>query len=320
MKKFRIVLLVCVFCLLTSALHARQVTDMLGRTVTVPDTITRVASPYRIATEMIFTLGEEQTLVGVSVLPGRVMETFYPQIKEVGIADRHANVEEILRLKPEVVFSTPLPIQAELEKAGIPVVCLCVEDPESMIRGLKLIGEVLGKQDRAREFGAYYAEKFSYIRTCTRDITPKKKVYVVGSRMLTTVGADFYQHHIIEAAGGINVAGELRGGWVNVNREHLVAWNPDVILTLPYSAQRPADIFADDGLSTVRAVKDRAVHPFPLYIDSWDLPTPESIMGIMWLANLLYPEQVHFDMEREAREFYTRFYGRYPYPVQVGGH
>src|SRR5690606_28402311 len=103
-----------------------------------------------------------------------------------------------------------------------------------------------------------------------------------------------------------------------VSREHLLSWNPDVILTLPYhSASLPGEILTDRGLSTVKAVSGKSVYTFPSYIDSWDLPSPESILGIMWLAGILYPEEIDFDMEKEAREFYIRLYGSYPEPISL---
>lgn len=97
-----------------------------------------------------------------------------------------------------------------------------------------------------------------------------------------------------------------------------MAWDPDVILTLPYYGQSlPKDILKDRGLAMVKAVSGRQVYTFPSYIDSWDLPSPESILGIMWLANILYPGEIEFDMEKEAKGFYTRFYGSYPRPVAL---
>jgi len=297
--------------------QARVVVDMAGRSVEVPQRIERIVSPYRIATEMILTLGCQERLVGISTLPGHIMEKFYPEFKEMGRADRHASIEEILRLRPQVVFTSPIPQVKDLEQAGVKVFCILVEDPDSMIEGLKLIAEVLDQKERAADVADYYRQKLAYIREATAAVQTRKKVYVVGARTLTTVGGDFYQHHIVEMAGGINVARDLRGGWVSVSREHLVAWDPDVIVTIPYTTTLPDDILGDRGLGVLKAVRNNQIYSFPLYIDSWDLPTPESILGIMWLAGVLYPDQVHFDMQQEAREFYTRFYGKYPEPVHT---
>ena len=36
------------------------------------------------------------------------------------------------------------------------------------------------------------------------------------------------------------------------------------------------------------------------------------ILGMKWLATLFYPDLFHYDMRKEAREFYTKFYRRMP--------
>ncbi len=312
----------CIFAALffiSTQLDARVVTDMTGRKVTVPEKITRIASPYRIATEMLLALGVAEKIIGVSTMPTRATQVFYPELAHAGIADRHSSVEEILKMNPDVVFNSPGPLVERLEDAGIAVFCIVVENPDTMLEGLFTIAEVLDKKDKAVDIANYYKQKLAYISAQTSQISPKKKAYIIGPSTLTTIGGDFYQHHIIELAGGINVSRDLRGGWVPVSREHLVAWDPDIMVTIPYyRAVKRTDILEDKGLSTVKAIKNGQVYEFPSYIDAWDLPSPESILGIMWLANTLYPDKVNFDMKAQAREFYMRFYGQYPVEIDLG--
>ncbi|MBN2297383.1 MAG: ABC transporter substrate-binding protein [Deltaproteobacteria bacterium] len=300
------------------AANAGEVVDMTGRTIHVPDKIDRIVSPYRIATKMILALGMEDKLVGISTRPSPVAALLFPNLEKAGIADRHSSVEEILSMSPDIVFTSPGPLVENLEKTGIAVFCIIVENPDTMIRGLGLIAEVLGRTERAEAISTFYQEKMDYIKAQTAGIKEKKRVYIVGARLLTTVGGDFYQDHIIRLAGGINVSHDLKGGWASVNREHLAAWNPQVMVTIPYySPGLPEEILSDKGLGLIDAVQNRQIFTFPSYIDSWDLPSPESILGIMWLANTLYPEQISFDMNAEARGFYTRFYGTYPIEIAL---
>ncbi len=320
-NRITLVLSVLVLIVLQTAnLHARDVIDMTGRRVSVPEDITRIASPYRVATEMLLVLGAAGKIVGVSTMPTRVTRIFYPGLAQAGIADRHSSLEEILSLQPDVVFTSPGPVVEGLEKAGIAVFCLEVETPDAMLAGLSMIADVLGQQEHAGKIAAYYRDKLAYIAAKTSGISPKKKVYLIGARTLTTIGGDFYQDHIITYAGGINVSHELKGGWVGVSREHLVSWDPDVMVMVPYfQGVSSTEILNDKALSTLTALRNRQIHTFPSYIDAWDLPSPESILGIMWLANTLYPDQLRFDMSEEARHFYITFYGTYPQEISLGG-
>lgn len=306
--------------LLAPAASGREAVDMTGRLVRAPERLERIVSPYRVATAILLILGEHERVVSISTEASPVAQRIFPRLKEAGIADRHSSVEEILRMKPDLVFTSPGNQVADLEAAGIPVFCVVVEDPESLIRGIEAMAALLGHEERAREVGAYYRGKIDFIARQTACIKQKKKVYLAGPNMLTAVAGDFYQDRVIHLAGGINVSREGRGGWVSVSREHLLSWNPEVILTLPYHNPLLKDEFlADPSLRSIPAVSQQRVYTFPSYLDSWDMPMPESILGIMWLSTLLYPDQVDFDMEKEAREFYLRFYGSYPEPITLPG-
>jgi iron complex transport system substrate-binding protein len=310
---FVLFFLICC-CLVCPDLKAREVKDMIGRSVHVPDRIERIASPYRVSTDMVFALGQQEKLVAVSTRnPNKVFKRMCPDYRSLKLANRDSSVEEFLRLRPDVVFMRPGSLVNKLEQLGISVFCLQVERPQTMIDGLVMISKVLGTVDQAKRIASYFQEKLAYITQKTQDIHPKKSVSLVGYKSLfATCGGDFYQDVLISLAGGRNVAHDLSGGWVSVSREHLLGWDPDVFVFTPYSHVHAQELFSDPTLTRLRAVKQRQVFTFPAYLDAWDLPTPESILGIMWLAKQLYPEQIDWDMEKEARSFYTQFYGQYP--------
>jgi iron complex transport system substrate-binding protein len=320
MKKICLALPAVLACalILAQPMHGREVIDMTGRVVRVPETVSRIVSPYRVATGILLILGEQDRLVGISTTASPMAQRIFPRLSEADTANRHSSIEEILKMKPDLVFTSPGQQVNDLETAGIPVFCIVVEDPDSLIAGIGLVADLLGRRKRAEEISSYYRSKIDFIKRRTSGVKQKKTVYLAGAHMLSAVGGDFYQDRVIGLAGGINVSRAGRGGWISVSREHLLSWNPDVILTLPYhSASLPGEILTDRGLSTVKAVSGKSVYTFPSYIDSWDLPSPESILGIMWLAGILYPEEIDFDMEKEAREFYIRLYGSYPEPISL---
>ncbi len=298
-------------------LQAKVIEDMVGRRVHIPEEIQRIASPYRVSTDMIFALGQQDKLIAVSTRnPNKVFKRLCPGYKQLRLANRDSSVEEFLRLRPDLVFMRPGSLVNKLEELGIPVCCLQVESPKNMIDGLIMISKALGVQDRARRISDYYQEKLKYIKTKTQDIQPKKSVYLVGYKSLfATCGGDFYQDDLISLAGGKNVAHDLQGGWVSVSREHLLEWDPDVFLFTNYSHVRKAQLLSDPALSSLKAVENKNVYAFPKYLDSWDLPTPESVLGIMWLAKRLYPNQIDWDMDKEAKYFYSHFYGQYPFKL-----
>jgi iron complex transport system substrate-binding protein len=139
----------------------------------------------------------------------------------------------------------------------------------------------------------------------------RTRVYLAGAHgILSSCGSDFYQHFLIEQAGGVNVAAELQGGWQNVSPEQLVAWDPDVIIADPYCKESMEDILKmDPGLEVLQAVKNDELYSFP-EIGQWSFPIPQSAMGILWLSKTIYPEQFEdIDFEEEVNSYYKDFFG-----------
>ena len=100
----------------------RQVTDDLGRTVTIPVKVTRVVSLAPSLTENIFAVGAGDRLVGVTTFCN------YPELAKAiaKVGDTmNPNIETIVALKPDIVFvSTASQIEAfmkTLEQNGIAV-------------------------------------------------------------------------------------------------------------------------------------------------------------------------------------------------------
>jgi iron complex transport system substrate-binding protein len=140
----------------------------------------------------------------------------------------------------------------------------------------------------------------------------RKTIYLAGARgVLSTSSGTFFQHHMMEAAGGLDVASELKGGWNEISVEQLMNWNPDVIASVKYCPDgKPEEIYANDKLSNLNAIKEKQVYQMPSNIGPWDMPEPKSILGIMWMSKALYPEAFEsIDLEKEANYFHEKFYG-----------
>jgi len=299
--------------------NLRTIEDMAGNKVQIPYKVRRVVTAmYPLATQLVFLTGGQDKLVGISDFDiNSTTKRIYPQIEEIYRPVRYGNsditVEEIIKMNPDVLFlSKRNPQNANLRKLGIPTVFLAMENPEQLMKGIKLVGEVMQKQERAKLVIDYCRQKLDYIRNKTSMIKNKKKIYYAGPNMLSTAGGDFYQNFIIEYAGGINVAHDNKSGWSNISVEQLIAWNPDFIFIGNYGTARIGSFMEDKRLKVISAVQSKDVYMSPSYIGPWDVPNPESILGIMWLANRLYPKEISFDMAQEMKKFYTICYGYTP--------
>ncbi len=329
-----LLLLLCVlfiFCLFTgcaqtqtgeTSADTRTVTDQAGRKVEIPAEVNRIVTTWRPCTYLVFAVGGQEKLVGVD--NGSTATPFtvgvYPEIENVAkVGDKKSgiNVEEVVAAKPDVVCvwaeASNDGIIEQLETQGIPTLVIIPESAEEMKEAAALLGEVLGLTEQADKVIGYYDDTIAMIKDRLKDVpeSERKRVYLAGAHgILSSCGSDFYQHYLIEQAGGVNVAAELKGGWQNVSPEQLVAWDPDVIIADPYCKESMDDALKmDPGLKALKAVKNDQLYSFPK-IGQWSFPIPQSAMGILWLSKTLYPEQFEdIDLEKEVNSYYEEFFG-----------
>jgi iron complex transport system substrate-binding protein len=113
---------------------------------------------------------------------------------------------------------------------------------------------------------------------------------------------------MIEFAGGISVSSELSGYWQEVNLEQIALWDPDVIIVPPYGGASVKAIVESQEWQILDAVQKGQVYRMPKLVVPWDTPAPDSVLGIVWLAQLLNPRTIDLDCSAEANYFYNTFY------------
>ena len=101
-----------------------------------------------------------------------------------------------------------------------------------------------------------------------------------------------------------------KGTGNEVDMEQILLWNPDVILFAPNSIY---DTAADDAAwQQLTAIQTGHYYEVPLGPYNW-LGFPPSVqryLGMLWLSDLLYPEQANYDLFSEVSRYYQLFYHR----------
>jgi iron complex transport system substrate-binding protein len=201
-----------------------------------------------------------------------------------------------------------------IENTGIPVITVLTGKAtlEKLPLEFEMMGEVLGKEDEASELVSYWNEKLNMIQERVSLIPEdqKKTVYYMLGHTIHTNGGNWWGQEFITAAGGINVAENetLR----DINLEELCNWNPDVIIISSNEGSYIPieDVKNNPQLVSLKAVEDNELYECPIGTFWWDRPSPETPLGIMWLAKTLYPDKFEdVSIENETRSFYNEFYG-----------
>lgn len=293
------------------------VADQTGQLVTIPANPQRVVSVYPMATLITYSLGGQDKLVGIdSNSPNNeILQQIDPGITDITQVGMpwEVNIETVVSLNPDVVLGASGDVRTALENAGIPVVGIDLESPTKLLQGINLIGDCIDRESQADELVLYYSQKTGMITERTSEIPEGERITVLipnKTGKASCTGGDSYQHYLIEGAGGINVAEEVTGRWPAASVEQIMLWDPQVIIVPPYCADTVDDILYDTTWQSIDAVANGRVYAMPEYTVAWDTPVADSILGELWIAKQLYPDLFSdIDIDTEANDFYTRFYG-----------
>ncbi|NTW54309.1 MAG: ABC transporter substrate-binding protein [Chlorobaculum sp.] len=302
----------------------REVVDMAGRHMTVPLVIHRAYST-RPGSVTLYAVAPD-LMVNRSLWMTDGSEKFMnPAYLKLPFSDGSA--EEIVRLHPDVIISYFTINEQSIDQAnrlsqktGIPVFMVDMgmkRYPEAF----KAMGDLLGKQEQTAKMTAYI-EKWLlpvFAKAAQIPASQRKRVYYAeGNRGLNTDPSGSFHSQIIDLVGAINVAkvNLLSGkGMSVVSMEQVLQWSPDVVIVwtgMGPSVTTYRNITADPLWQRVPAVREGRIHQIPYLPFGWfdRPPGTNRILGTLWLAQLLYPEVYHIDLEAATREYFTVFFHR----------
>ncbi len=293
------------------------VTDQAGREVTIEEEPQRLISAYYITTSLLMALDLEDRMVGIENDPEKraIYGLSTPDLltlPTVGTA-KELDLEAVTSLEPDLLV---LPMKLKntvetLETLGFDVLLVDPEDQERLVDMIKLVALAANKEEQAQKLLAYISEQQAFLATAL-DGVDQPSVYLAGnSSMLKTAGNAMYQANMIQLAGGVNVANEIGDTyWAEIDYEQLLTWNPDYIILAAEATYTVEDVLADPNLADCTAVQNADVYKLPNKAEAWDSPVPGSILGALWLANILHEDNVS-DAECAARmdAYYEMFYG-----------
>ncbi|MDL2234503.1 ABC transporter substrate-binding protein [Ruminococcaceae bacterium OttesenSCG-928-L11] len=292
-------------------------TDQAGREVRLESPAETIVSGYYISTSACIALGLEDKLAGIEAKAESrpIYKLAAPQmlsLPNVGTA-KEFNLEGCLALDPDlVILPKRLADSANtLSDMGVPVLLVNPESRQGLMEMIALIGRAAGAEQEADRLLQYYEDKLAETAALVAQAADKPRVYMGGnSSYLTTAPGGMYQSGLMEAAGGVNAAGQLEGdSWTEVSYEQILALNPDVIVLPSEAGYSKEDVLADPQLAAVTAVANGAVYQMPTAFEAWDSPTTSCILGIRWLLNVLHEDLYsHQMLEEDVTAFYRDFY------------
>lgn len=313
-----------------------------GRRAVVDGARRRVGVPARV--ERIYAAGPPASILVFAVAPGKLIgwTSAWREAERPFIARKYAdlptlgrltgrgntaNVEVVLQARPDVVvdYGSVSPALASLadrvqQQTGIPYLLLD-GDFDRMPDAIRMVGAIAAEEARAEALARYAEDTVSDINRRVAKVPPGRRprvYYGRGPQGLTTGLAGSISAEFIEQLGAVSVAAELgRGGLVQVSIEQVLRWNPDIVVTIDpnfFELARRHPLWRE--LPAIRAGRFHLAPSLPFgWIDF--PPSVNRLIGLRWLARILYPDAFPEDLRPIVRDFYTRCFHQAPSEAQL---
>lgn len=313
------------------------VVDHLDNAVEVPYEVNRivVCDIYPLPSALTVFFDSAEKIVGMpapsmTAAANGLLGQLYPQIldAQTGFIDGSTiNMEELLKLQPDVVFySASQPQEGEqLRNAGIPALAVSVNKwqynaIETLNNWIDLLSQVFPENDKTQVVREYSDKMYDLVqqRVSTLEEADRQRVFFLfqytDTNMLTS-GKQFFGQWWADAIGAVNVAQELeKDNSVAVNMEQVYAWNPSLIFVTNFTKFGPEDLYNNTvgtyDWSAVDAVKNHQVYKMPLGMYRSYTPGVDTPVTLLWLAKSAYPQLFNdIDLIAETKAYYQEVFG-----------
>lgn len=332
MKSKSLTAAICLFLALpmvsSGVAGAKEIVDMSGRTVSVPDTIKKVYAPSPYGTYIMYVF--DPGLLAGLIFPLKEEDKKYlhrrvqglPVIGSLFGQGQTANIEVLLKAKPDLLLmwsdrKSPNSPRSEetLKKLNIPYVYAVAESLSDYPDVFLFLGRLLKREEHAKKLSDYSRKVLAGVDAAVKRVPEAKRpkvYYAEGPDGLKTECDDSIHVELLKRAGDTDVHRchtSSHKGMEHISLEQVMLYDPDVILV--QERLFFDKVFTDPAWKRIRAVRQGRVYLIPRTPFNWFDRPPSfmRILGLQWLMSRLYPKEYPVDMVKEARNFYRLFLG-----------
>ena len=320
--------------------NLREIKDMSGRNVSIPDTINRVIALGPGALRYLVYMNQQNKIIAIE---GNEKRRFVPYLQahpeleklpQIGTGNIYET--ELLSIqKPDVLICTYMNQGKgeELQKkTGIPVILLNYGDfnqnVEVAFDALKFLGKLFYNENRADSLITYIKKNISDLESRTKNFpeNQKESVYIGGVAYKGSHGlnstepmyAPFRFVNAINVASGQGEATSSRKAWLEnaiIDKEKIINWNPQkIFLDISGFEVLKNDLSESSPFfSTLDAIKNSELY-FVLPHNWYTINFENVLCNSYYIGKVLYPENFSYvEIEKKADEIYFNFLGKSVY-------
>jgi len=261
--------------------------DDLGRLVAINGTPQRIISLAPSNTEILYALGLEERVVGVTDWCNYPLEALDKE--KVGNYDT-PDMEKIVALNPDLIlvaYGTTMDVINSLVGLGLTVFGIKTTDLDDLLNDIRTVGEITDKEVEAQALTSEIENRIEAVTDVTLALAERPRVfYIVWHDPLWTAGSGNFIHELIEKAGGVNICQNITG-YVTISIEEVVARDPEIIITSSWPG------VYEWAMNSTELEVTAARQSGSVYTCDDDLvqrPGPRLVEGLEWFAHFIHPE------------------------------
>lgn len=296
--------------------------DSAGRRVEIPSSVSRILPTGNPAAAAILSLAPNKLLGWFTPKPAPISEkteNYLSQLMDLEPLGYHPDETQCraLRLqKPDLILDYGTLTRSFIDRAdylqariGCPV--LMVDGRLSnTLETCAILGEALDAGAAARRLSNLFSRFWSRIHKSDTPRVGPKVYYALGADGSRTVRAGSIHLDALTALNAQLLPGVEAGdgGRVSVDLGAIQEWDPDIIITISRHFAEAVETMPQ--WQNISAVKSGKIYLAPEQLLSWfDYPPSlNRIIGLPWLAHILYPTLFSPISEADVQEFYEAAY------------
>lgn len=266
------------------------ITDDAGRQVRIEKRPERVLSFAPSNTEILFSIGAGDRVVGVDDF-SNWPEEGVANLPRVG-GPMNPNYELIASLEADLFFTVAGmdDIAQRLAELEITVVVFQPETFEGIYRNVQMAAEIMGIPGEAGDVIDHMQRELEDVEERAAGLSDEERprVFYEVWPPLMTAGPGTFIDMLITTAGGVNIAGDAGGEWIEFGKEDLIDRDPEIIITTFEETIAELEAGKRDGWEHLSAVTDGRI-----YLIDPDLvsrPSPRLVEGLREIARMLHPD------------------------------
>ncbi|UCZ55671.1 cobalamin-binding protein [Desulfurispirillum indicum] len=283
-----LLVLLCLTTLHWSAV-AGQWTDDMGRSVRLDSPPQRIVSLVPSVTEILFAIGADGQLVGVTDFCDYPAEA--RRKPQMG-AYSDPSLEAIVAARPNLVFASAemhRPGFVErLQRMGIAVYVVNPGTMAEVVASLRGVGRVAGRAAQAEVLATSMEQRIRAVEERAAGKVPPRVLFSVMVNPLVVAGPGTMTDDLLRVAGGINVVPDGPSRYPTWGIEGLLAIDPEVIVATPHTAYSTSHEYflAWPQLQAVQQNRIVSIHS-----DWVHRPGPRLVQGLEALHQALHGKE-----------------------------